>query len=397
MSESASTTPAMGLARRPSHGSPSVPAWLRALGRRLKSQLRLGLQMRLLRHRKPALYELALRVRHRLEGRRIRLDVSTICQLKCKACWTADGLNRQGVVGWGLLKAERFERLLEENPDIRSIEIANWGEVFLNPEIVGIMEAAHRRGVRLSAVSGANLNRVTDEALEALVKYGFHHLSVSIDGTSRETYEQYRVGGNFDDVIANVRRINHYKRIYGSDLPHLTWQFIIFGHNEHELPEARRWAEELGMEFAPKLNHTPSVSPVKDEEFVRRASGLGAASRSEYRETVQREYNAPCIQLWNEPQINWDGKMLGCCANKYGDFGNVFEEGLENVLTGPKFVRAKNVVLGRVSPREDDPCFGCPVYRRLNPEMVDTLEPTRHPGGKHQDAPHARRRASPAS
>jgi MoaA/NifB/PqqE/SkfB family radical SAM enzyme len=174
----------------------------------------------------------------------------------------------------------------------------------------------------------------------------------------------------------------------------LTWQFIIFGHNEHELPEARRWAEELGMEFAPKLNHTPSVSPVKDEEFVRRASGLGAASRSEYRETVQREYNAPCIQLWNEPQINWDGKMLGCCANKYGDFGNVFEEGLENVLTGPKFVRAKNVVLGRVSPREDDPCFGCPVYRRLNPEMVDTREPTRDPGGPQQGA---RRRASPAS
>ena len=36
-----------------------------------------------------------------------------------------------------------------------------------------------------------------------------------------------------------------------------------------------------------------------------------------------------CHQLWDAPQINWDGKILGCCRNFWGDFGgNAFTEGL---------------------------------------------------------------------
>lgn len=37
------------------------------------------------------------------------------------------------------------------------------------------------------------------------------------------------------------------------------------------------------------------------------------------------------------PQINWDGKLLGCCLNFWGDFGgNAFEQGLERILTSEK-------------------------------------------------------------
>ncbi len=333
------------------------------------------------RHRRTEPFALAVALRNRWRGRHVRLDVATICQLKCLACSTAEGLNRKGPVGSGLLDAKGFARFLDANPDVRSVEIANWGEVFLNPDLPAILKAASERGVRLTCLSGANLNRASDEALEALVRYGFDQLSVSIDGASEETYVQYRVGGSFAKVIANVRRINEHKRRLGSDRPHLTWQFVIFGHNEHELPKARRMAEELGMRFQPKLNHDPTVSPIVDPDFVRRESGLGVVSYDEHRETKGEEYYAPCTQLWTEPQVNFDGKLLGCCVNRWGHFGNVFEEGLQSLLSSERYAYAKRMVVGREPPRDDQPCVQCPVFQRLQAARAERAEPAPAGGG----------------
>jgi hypothetical protein len=36
----------------------------------------------------------------------------------------------------------------------------------------------------------------------------------------------------------------------------MTWQLIVFGHNEHELPKARAMARDLDAVFA-KLNWDP--------------------------------------------------------------------------------------------------------------------------------------------
>src|SRR5947208_2874852 len=79
---------------------------------------------------------------------------------------------------------------------------------------------------------------------ESLVMTGW------MDSASQETYELYRIRGKFDNVIANIKKINHFKQLYCTKVPLLRWQFVVFGHNEHELPAARRVAEELGMEFS---------------------------------------------------------------------------------------------------------------------------------------------------
>ena len=71
----------------------------------------------------------------------LRLEASSNCQLKCPSCPTAAG-EIQKTLGGGFLSFENFKRLIRENPQIRLIELSNWGEIFLNPEIVDIMEYA---------------------------------------------------------------------------------------------------------------------------------------------------------------------------------------------------------------------------------------------------------------
>lgn len=297
---------------------------------------------------------------------RVRLEASTFCQLKCPTCETATG-ELYETVPKGFLRFDHFKAFLDEAPQIRQIELSNFGEVFLNPQLSDIMRYADEKGVELRMANGANLNTVRDDVLENTVKYKLRHIRCSIDGASQETYEQYRRRGNFDTVMANIRKINEWKAHYGSPYPELTWQFVVFGHNEHEIQKARAMAEELGMAFLLKLNWDEDHSPVKDKEMVRREMAHGAASRSEFKEQFGAGYmEHVCHQLWDEPQINFDGVVWGCCRNNWKAFdGNVFEEGYEAALNSDQMSYARAMLTRGAPARADVPCTTCSLYKNM--------------------------------
>lgn len=304
-----------------------------------------------------------------LRPARIRLEASTFCQLKCPTCETATGALYETVPA-GFLRFDAFKALIDENPWVKEIELSNFGEIFLNPQLPAMLAHAHAKGVHLSASNGANLNTVRDSTLEALVKYGFRHIRCSIDGATPEVYAKYRVKGDLDQVLANIRTINAYKKQYDTDYPKLTWQFVVFGHNEHEIAKARAMADELGMAFSPKLNWDESYSPVIDRAGVARQMDEGVTSRSEYKARYGVNYmDKVCHQLWDEPQINFDGTVWGCCRNNWQPFAaNAFKDGLENALNSADLSYARAMLEGKAPERQGIPCTSCRLYKEMRRE-----------------------------
>lgn len=314
---------------------------------------------------------------HQIRPSGIRLEASSHCQLRCPSCPTTSGAIHPAI-GSGFLKFSDFKDLLDKNPWIRRVELSNYGEILLNPELLKMMEYAYNRSITLTAGNGINLNHAKDEVLEGLVKYRFKELTVSIDGASQETYKVYRVRGDFDKVIEHIKKINEHKKKNNSEYPHLAWQFIVFGHNEHEIPVARKMAAELGMKFRLKLTWDNDFSPIKDVEAVRKEVGVGAVSREEFLEKHGQDYQQViCHQMWNLPQINWDGKVLGCCRNFWGDFGgNAFKDGLLPAVNNEKMMYAREMLSGKSPAREDIPCTTCEIYLEMK-ERNGWLKPYR--------------------
>jgi MoaA/NifB/PqqE/SkfB family radical SAM enzyme len=271
-------------------------------------------------------------------------------------------------VGTGYLKYADFVNFIDKNDFVKEIELSNSGEIFLNPDLLKIMEYAYKKGITLTAYNGVNLNTVSDEVLEGLVKYDFKKITCSIDGASQETYSQYRDGGDFNNVIGNIKKINEYKKKYNSQFPELKYQFIIFGHNEHEIPKAKKLAEDLGMEINFKFNWDNNFSPIKDMDFVRKETGLGCATSEEFWEKNHTPYQkSMCVKMWTQPQINWDGRLLGCCVMYMGDFGvNVFDVGLEQALKSEKFSYAKQMLMNKAEKRADIHCSTCYQYQKFS-------------------------------
>lgn len=287
------------------------------------------------------------------------IDLSTICQLRCVECSTAKGITHSGIVGKGQLSFENFKKFISDNPEIKRIEMSNWGEIFLNKDIYEILQFAYEHDVTLYCGNGTNFNDVTDHVLEGLVKYKVQYLNLSIDGASQETYSIYRRNGDFSKVINNIRRLNYFKKLYGSEYPKLSWQFIIFGHNEHELPRVKQLCKELGMAFNPKLNYS-QYSPVINRDFVRKESGLGVADRNEYKQKHGIEYKAPCYHCFSSPQINWNGDILGCSVNKWRALGNVFITPLSEWQQSETYLALVSLLFEGLATDKDLPCIHCP-------------------------------------
>ncbi len=319
----------------------------------------------------------------------IRLEACTICQLNCHSCYMRQ--DPEGVkngCGNGMLSFENFKKIVDDN-DFETIELSNHGEIFLNPELVKIMEYAYEKGIKLTADNGVNLNKLTDKQAEALVKYEFENIVVSIDGASQETYKQYRRRGNFDKVIQNIEKINFYKKKYDKEKPYLNWKFVIFGHNEHEVKKAKRMAKKLGMEIFFATNWDPDFSPATDLEQVKELTGVTGVThtpRSRLQQFINKEIDwYYCNFLWESPQINWDGQILGCCSLYDKNFGgNVFEEGLLNALNNPKMIYAKNMVTGKAPALKDIPCTDCYVYKNLKRAKNKLWVPSPHVERKEQ-------------
>lgn len=303
----------------------------------------------------------------------LSIDASTICQLKCPECSNTKGIIKSGIIGSGYLKFSDFKKLIQENPEIRNIELSNWGEIFLNPDLFKILEYSFQHGIKLSAGNGVNFNDVSEVVIESLVKYQFGYINFSIDGASQKSYGVYRVNGHYSRVISNIKKLNYYKTKYRSAHPKLSWQFIVFGHNEHEILAAKKLSDELNMVFVPKLNFS-SFSPVINAEQVKREAGLVAVSRTEYKKLTKKDYKRPCCQLWYSPQVSWDGKVLGCCVNKWKSYGNAFSDGLNSVLENDLYLKTLDVLKGLKTIDDSIPCYSCPTFKNIEDNPITQEE-----------------------
>ena len=289
-----------------------------------------------------------------LQSYPLKLTVEPIntCNLSCPACFTGDGQTSRPRK---TMPMDFYQGLLDEAGDyLWQIEFCNWGEPLLNKQIATMIRAATDRGI--GTLVSTNFSFPFDERrAEDLVRSGLTVLGVSIDGTQQETYEQYRVGGNLETVLANCRKIRDAKRRLGLRTPHVTWIFHVFPHNVYDVATARTMAPELDMELVVEKGW------VVGDEWER--NGF-----FKFRDNVKP---FPCLFLWNQTVVNSDGGVSPCCGTFYreDDMGTMALEPAANgtlplreVWNGERFRQARQMYQSRgPAPAEDHVCYNCPA------------------------------------
>ncbi len=294
----------------------------------------------------------------------VRIEACSLCNLNCRDCYMRKSSQSQPIIGNGYLKFKDFKNFIKKNPYIKNIELSLSGEIFLNPELKKILRLASYKKINLTAFNGVNFNSVSEEMLEALVKYQFKGITFSIDGITDETYSIYRRNGNLNKVIENIKKLNLYKEKYNSKFPILQWQYIIFKHNINEVNKAVNYARELNMaDIYFKEPWNREVTP-RDCEFVNKFIPFRIFYDKEINKILRDNEMDLCMQPWLAPQINWDGKLLGCCCSTHHDLSvNVFETGLKKALKSDSMKNMRLLLQGRNIKNSNMACKFCYKYR----------------------------------
>jgi len=174
------------------------------------------------------------------------IDPANGCPLHCPGCLHNRTFKEKIGPDWqaGFLSEKIFGTFIKNFGAYAShLQLFNWGEPLLNKLTPLFISQA--KSYLLHTSLSSNLSVKFDA--EALVMSGLDHMILSIDGSNRDSYEQYRRGGDYDLVIENVRRVVEAKKKCNLSTPWLTWQFLLFEHNKHEVEAVKKMACELGV------------------------------------------------------------------------------------------------------------------------------------------------------
>ena len=77
---------------------------------------------------------------------------------------------------------------------------------------------------------------LTEDMSERLIRAGLDHLTISIDGATKETYKATR-GAKLETLLENLRGLQRAKERLGSRYPRIMFKSVLMKQNLHELPE----------------------------------------------------------------------------------------------------------------------------------------------------------------
>ena len=196
--------------------------------------------------------------------------------------------------------------------------------LLLKDRLFDLIRYTRQAGCRKITLN-SNGNRLTQRTIDGLLSCGLDRFILSCDGHSKATYEQIRVGGNFERLYAGANLLIETMRRQGLNRPILEMQFSVFDENEHEVEAFKEYwlARGTVVKVRPKLLWS------------------GTVTGGQHRVTTGPT-RVPCLWAMDTMAIHWNGNIVMCAVDCDGKYvaGGVELSTLKDVWNGPlKWIR----------------------------------------------------------
>lgn len=286
----------------------------------------------------------------------ISFEPTTSCNLRCPEC--PSGL-RAFTRPTGMLQKDFFRQTIDEiHKELLYLIFYFQGEPYLNPAFLEMVKYASDK--KIYTATSTNAHYLTDEYARKTVESGLDRLIISIDGTTQETYKQYRVGGQLDKVIAGAKNIVKWKKELGSKTPFVFFQFLVVKHNEHQIAEIKQLAKEIGVDEVrfktaqvyDYENDPNQLIPTNDKY-----SRYKKNSKGQY--VPKNKMANHCWKLWHSNVITWDGLVVPCCFDKDAmhRLGNLKNESFKAIWHNSNYKQFRSELMK--SRKNIDICANC--------------------------------------
>ncbi len=295
------------------------------------------------------------------------IDICNVCNLRCPLCPTG---NTTIARKQAMLSTKQYQEFFEKIREYALVvSFYNHGEPMLNPDVFSIIEHTHRN--RVGTNISSNFNWPQPVSINDFIRSGLDYVTVSLDGVTQETYQQYRVRGDVAEVFDNMKRLVSVKRALKSRTPFVEWQFIVFKHNEHEMDEARKLAADIGVDLLRFVS--PGVPPedMHDSQLEEKWMPINPLYWERHPKLVEDRgyvFDRACFYLYRSMFIYPGGGVTPCCFahDDRRDFGNLYTNSVSEIWNN-KTYRSARLLFSKGAPADDRVetiCDKCTVFRQ---------------------------------
>jgi radical SAM protein with 4Fe4S-binding SPASM domain len=231
------------------------------------------------------------------------------------------------------------------------------GEPYLNPDFLEMVKYASDH--KIYTATSTNAHYLTPENARRTIASGLDRLIISIDGTTQEVYEQYRVGGKLEKVLQGTQNIITAKKESKSNKPFVIFQFLVVRPNEHQIEDVKKLAREIGVDEV-----RFKTAQVYDYEngnplipTIQKYSRYKQLPDGTY--TIKNKLLDHCWKLWHSCVITWNGMVVPCCFDKDAQYrlGDLQRESFQSIWYNTAYHKFRTQILkGR---KHIDICANC--------------------------------------
>ncbi len=285
----------------------------------------------------------------------LSFEPTTSCNLRCPEC--PSGL-RSFTRPTGMLKKDFFKETMDEvGKDLTYLIFYFQGEPYLNPDFLDMVTYANKKNIYTA--TSTNAHYLNDEMAKKTIESGLDRLIISIDGTTQDVYQQYRVGGNLEKVLEGARNIVKWKRELKSKTPFVIFQFLVVKPNEHQIEDVKRLGAEVGVDevafkTAQIYDYENGSNLIPTIDYYSRYT-----KQDDGKYTIKNKMLNHCWKLWHSCVITWDGAVVPCCFDKDAthQLGDLKEMSFKQLWQGGKYHAFRTALLK--SRGEIDICKNC--------------------------------------
>ena len=292
---------------------------------------------------------------HRGSPTSISLEPTTSCNLRCPEC--PSGL-RNFTRPTGMLTDETYRKVIDElGLKLTYLIFYFQGEPYLNPKFLEHVKYATQKNIYTA--TSTNAHYLTDQKAKETVESGLDRLIISIDGSSQDTYEQYRIGGQISKVIEGTKNVVKWKKELKSKTPYVIFQYLVVKPNEHQLDEVQKLADEIGVDEV-------AFKTAQIYDYVEGSELIPTIEKyARYRQKANGQWEIKnkllnhCWKMWHSCVITWDGKVVPCCFDKdaHHQLGTLETTGFAPIWKGEAYSQFRQALVR--SRSEIEMCRNC--------------------------------------
>lgn len=315
---------------------------------------------------KPAHF-LLIAFRHKFLGYPYSAIVETgnYCNLQCPTCPTPGAMIHRKKT---LMSFENFKKVIDNTKDlIHVVHLYYSNEPLLNPDIFRMARYAHENNLFTSI--STNVTLLDTEKTKELFESGLDEIILCLDGVTKESYEPFRRGANFDKVFQNIKYICQQKQALKLKKPLIEIQFILNKLNYRQVEDIKKLAKDLKVDwlYIKTINLGKYAYSERETEDLSRRFFPDARSfqgktryKKEGKHLVIKNSPNRCLMAKSQVVVLVNGDIPMCCYDLSGGYiiDNVFNKKLQKIWFSENAQRKRKLAYERRYPL----CKVCSIF-----------------------------------